>query len=103
MLLHNRHPSTGGYLPDELTPALRHTGAGILSAANAGPGTNGSQFFFTLAPCPFLDGKHTVFARVSGGMGVLRRMAEVPTGDGDRPREDVTIIRAEVVTPCPGA
>eukprot|EP00981_Chlorochromonas_danica_P001983 scaffold409_cov167-Ochromonas_danica.AAC.15 len=62
----------GGKFEDELTPELRHTGAGVLSMANSGPNTNGSQFFITLAPTPWLDGKHTIFGRVSGGMKTVR-------------------------------
>lgn len=57
----------GGKFEDEITPALKHTGAGIISSANAGPNTNGSQFFITLAPTPWLDGKHTIFGRISRG------------------------------------
>ncbi|KEZ42785.1 Peptidylprolyl isomerase [Scedosporium apiospermum] len=82
---------------DEILPELRHTGAGILSMANSGKNTNGSQFFVTLAPTPWLDGKHTVFGRVKSGMGVVKRLGLVKTGAEDRPVEDVKIVRAWVV------
>jgi peptidyl-prolyl cis-trans isomerase-like 1 len=82
---------------DEISSSLKHTGAGILSMANSGPNTNGSQFFITLAPTPWLDGKHTIFGRVTRGMGVVKRMGLVRTGAEDRPIEEVRIVRAGVL------
>jgi peptidyl-prolyl cis-trans isomerase-like 1 len=87
----------GDKFADEIDPSLKHTGAGILSMANAGPDTNGSQFFVTLAPTPWLDGKHTIFGRVKSGMGTVRRMGMVTTGPEDRPVEDLKVVRARVV------
>lgn len=84
-------------LPGSTVPELKHTGAGVLSMANSGPDTNGSQFFITLAPAPWLDGKHTVFGRVKSGMGVVRRLGLVKTDGEDRPVEKVEILRARVV------
>ncbi|KAI1778875.1 peptidyl-prolyl cis-trans isomerase-like 1 [Hypoxylon cercidicola] len=87
----------GDRFADEIAPDLRHTGAGVLSMANAGPDTNGSQFFLTLAPTPWLDGKHTIFGRVRSGMAVLKRMGLVKTDADDRPVEEVKIIKARVL------
>lgn len=87
----------GEKFEDEIDPSLRHTGAGILSMANSGPNTNGSQFFITLAPTPWLDGKHTIFGRVTRGMGIVKRMGLVKTGAEDRPIEEVRIVKARVL------
>ncbi|KAK8166383.1 putative peptidyl-prolyl cis-trans isomerase-like 1 [Phyllosticta citrichinensis] len=87
----------GEKFEDEISPQLKHTGAGVLSMANSGPNTNGSQFFITLAPTPWLDGKHTIFGRVKSGMPVVRRMGLVRTNRDDKPLEEVKIVRAWVV------
>jgi peptidyl-prolyl cis-trans isomerase-like 1 len=84
----------GGKFEDEITRNLKHTGAGVVSMANAGPNTNGSQFFITLKPTPWLDGKHTIFGRIYSGMEVIQRMGLVTTDSEDRPINPVTIHRA---------
>ena len=85
----------GGAFPDEIHPALHHTGAGVLSMANAGKDSNRSQFFITLAPASGLDGKHAVFGRVKEGMEVVRKMGMVAVGAGDRPIDPITIYYME--------
>ena len=87
----------GEKFEDEISPGLKHAGAGILSMANSGPNTNGSQFFITLAPTPWLDGKHTVFGRVKSGMRIVQRMGLVKTDREDKPIETVKIVSAKVI------
>lgn len=87
-----------GYkIKDEFGEGLKHDDEGILSMANAGPNTGGSQFFITLAPTPWLNGHHAIFGKVVEGMDVVRLIGVVPTDFRDRPRKAVTMEKVEVV------
>ena len=86
----------GGNFEDEVTPVVKFDRKGLLAMANAGPGTNGSQFFITTIPTPWLSNKHTIFGEVTSGYDVVQKIENTPTGGGDRPIEDQKILKVTV-------
>lgn len=93
----NGRGNPGYRFPDEIDDRLKHTGKGILSMANSGPNTNGSQFFITHKATPWLDGKHTVFGKLVIGEEVLDTIATTPVGAQDRPTEDIVMNEVNIL------
>jgi peptidyl-prolyl cis-trans isomerase-like 3 len=90
------YDTTNGLFEDEIRPALRHNARGVVSMANKGVDSNGSQFFITFAPAPHLDGKNTVFGKVIEGIEVLDDLEKIPVDKKSRPKEKIEITKVVI-------
>ena len=93
----NGRGGPGYTIRDEFHPNLKHDSKGILSMANAGPNSGGSQFFITVEPTPWLDGKHSVFGKVTDGINVVEEISKVKTDRNDKPMMDIIINSIKII------
>ena len=93
----NGRGGPGYTIRDEFDPSLKHESVGILSMANAGPNTGGSQFFITVAPTPWLDGKHSVFGKVIEGINIVDEISKVDTDRNDKPLQNIVINSIKII------